>query len=98
LHSIGLDGLLRSNAIQIWEGMGLEKVVVGPARSGEVLCVYPFFSAERSNLKDEGWDISASPESLIETFQDLDPNLRKAFEHAEDIKQWRLISHKEDPY
>jgi salicylate hydroxylase len=95
---LGLEDFLKDNAIQMWGGMGLEKVVIGPARGGELLCVFAFFSAEKSDLQHEGWNIPASPQTLLNTFPDLDPNLRKSFERAEDIKQWRLISHEEYPY
>jgi salicylate hydroxylase len=75
LRRLNLEDFLKDNAIQMWGGMGVEKVVIGPARGGEILCAFAFFSAEKSDLQHEGWDIPASPQTLLLTFPDLDPNL-----------------------
>lgn len=46
-----------------------------------------------------GWMASRSfPQQLLQTFPDIDPNVRELFLYAEDIKQWRLFIHQEYPY
>jgi hypothetical protein len=37
----------------------------------------------------DGWNISASPQQLADTFVDLDPRMRTLMLNADDIKMWR---------
>jgi salicylate hydroxylase len=66
--------------------------------NGEVISIYCFYPAEHNNLREDGWNISATPQQLIDTFPDLDERVKKLFGHAEDIKMWRLYIHEEYPY
>ena len=54
--------------------------------------------ARYNDLKEDGWNISTTPENLAATFPDIDPRVRKLFLNAEDIKMWRLYMHEPYPY
>jgi salicylate hydroxylase len=38
------------------------------------------------------------PQQLLQTFPDIDPNVRELFLYVEDIKQWHLFIRQEYPY
>jgi salicylate hydroxylase len=40
-------------------------------------------------VREDGWNISASPQQLVDTFPDLDPRMKTLMLNAEDIKMWR---------
>jgi salicylate hydroxylase len=46
----------------------------------------------------DGWNESISPQQLVETFPNLDQRVRQIMLHSEDIKIWRLFTHKPYPY
>ncbi len=101
LENIGLGHLVKAvkdGVLQFWGGMGIDRIVAGPAKDGEILCCYALYPAAKNDLREDGWNISATPQQLLDTFPDLDPEVRKIFLHAEDIKQWRLYVHPEYPY
>jgi salicylate hydroxylase len=54
--------------------------------------------ARYNDLKEDGWNISTTPENLAATFPDIDLRVRKLFLNAEDIKMWRLYMHEPYPY
>jgi len=96
LRELGLEEFLHNNAIEFWGGYGIDKVVLSACSDNNVVSCYCFYPAERNNLKEDGWNISTTPENLVDTFPGLDPKLRTLFMNAEDIKMWRLYMH--DPY
>jgi salicylate hydroxylase len=49
-----------------------------------------------NDISEDGWNLSASPQKLVDTFPGLDKKLQTLFLNAEDIKMWRLYNH--DPY
>lgn len=98
LRELGLEEYLNNNAIEFWGGYGINKIVLSACSDNNVVSCYCFYPAELNNVREDGWNISASPETLIQTFPDLDPKLHKLFAHSEDIKMWRLYLHKEYPY
>jgi hypothetical protein len=51
-----------------------------------------------NDLKEDGWNISTTPENLAATFPDIDPRVNRLFLNAEDIKMWRLYMHEPYPY
>ncbi|KAJ6016641.1 hypothetical protein N7451_000020 [Penicillium sp. IBT 35674x] len=96
LRSLDLEDYISNEAIEYWGGFGINKIVMSPCSNGEVVSCYCFYPASVNNLREDGWNIGASPEQLVETFPDLDPRMRKLMLNAEDIKMWRLYRH--DPY
>lgn len=69
---------------------------MSPAAGGELICCYCFYPASYNDLRDDGWNFSATPEQLVETFNSIDPTMKELMAEAEDIKMWRLYDHK--PY
>jgi salicylate hydroxylase len=58
-------------------------------------------TAPRSSYDDSEtdiWNISATPQQLIDTYPTLDPRVRSLFQNATDIKRWPLYVHKPYPY
>ncbi|KAL2854603.1 FAD/NAD(P)-binding domain-containing protein [Aspergillus pseudodeflectus] len=96
LRALGLDDYIDNEAIEYWGGFGINKIVMSPCSSGDVVSCYCFYPSEYNNLREDGWNIAASPEQLLDTFPDLDPRMRALFADAEDVKMWRLYRH--DPY
>nr|RBQ95162.1 hypothetical protein FVER53263_20679 [Fusarium verticillioides] len=96
LEKLGLTEYVTRNAIEYWGGMGIEKIVMSPAGGGSMICCYCFYPASLNNTRDDGWNVSATPEQLVETFKTIEPNMKRLFAEAEDIKMWRLYYHK--PY
>jgi salicylate hydroxylase len=64
---------------------------MSPCSSGDVVSCYCFYPSEYNNLREDGWNIAASPEQLLDTFPDLDPRMRALFADAEDVKMWRCM-------
>ncbi|GAB7356232.1 hypothetical protein MBLNU459_g7051t1 [Dothideomycetes sp. NU459] len=98
LRELGLDEFIDNEAIEFWGGFGIDKIVMSPCSNGDVVSCYCFYPAEKNDQREDGWDISTTPDVLINTFKDLDPRLHKLFAHSEDIKMWRLYVHKPYPY
>ncbi|KAJ5995869.1 hypothetical protein N7481_002846 [Penicillium waksmanii] len=98
LRSLGLDDYISNEAIEYWGGYGINKIVMSPCSNGEVVSCYCFYPASFNNLREDGWDIGATPEQLVETFPDLDPRMQKLMLNAEDIKMWRLYRHQPYPF
>jgi salicylate hydroxylase len=73
--------------------MGIEKIVMSPAGGGSMICCYCFYPAALNDTRDDGWNVSATPEQLVETFKTIEPNMKRLFTEAEDIKMWRLYDH-----
>ncbi|KAF5585414.1 salicylate hydroxylase, partial [Fusarium subglutinans] len=96
LEKLGLTEYVTRNAIKYWGGMGIEKIVMSPAGGGSMICCYCFYPASLNDTRDDGWNVSATPEQLVETFKTIEPNMKRLFAEAEDIKMWRLYDHK--PY
>jgi salicylate hydroxylase len=96
LSELGLNVFVGNDAIEFWGGYGINKIVMSSCSDNDVVSCYCFYPAEHNNLKEDGWNISTTPENLIATFPDLDPRLHELFAHADDIKMWRLYVH--DPY
>lgn len=89
LRSLGLEDYISNEAIEYWGGMGINKIVMSPCSNGEVVSCYCFYPASHNNVREDGWNISASPQQLVETFPDLDPRMKTLMLNAEDIKMWR---------
>ncbi|CAI7588912.1 unnamed protein product [Penicillium pancosmium] len=98
LRSLGLDDYISNEAIEYWGGYGINKIVMSPCSNGEVVSCYCFYPASFNNLREDGWDIGATPEQLVQTFPDLDPRMKKLMLNAEDIKMWRLYRHQPYPF
>lgn len=98
LKELGLEEYLNNNAIEFWGGFGINKIVLSACSDNNVVSCYCFYPSEMNNVREDGWDISTTPENLVATFPDLDPKLHKLFMHSEDIKMWRLYNHDEYPY
>ncbi|KAL4800878.1 hypothetical protein BDV19DRAFT_383898 [Aspergillus venezuelensis] len=96
LRALGLDEYIDNEAIEYWGGFGINKIVMSPCSGGDVVSCYCFYPSEFNDLREDGWNIVATPEMLLRTFPDLDPRMRMLFEAAEDVKMWRLYRH--DPY
>ncbi|KAL5589292.1 hypothetical protein FOVSG1_011159 [Fusarium oxysporum f. sp. vasinfectum] len=96
LEKLGSTEYVTRNAIEYWGGMGIEKIVMSPAGGGSMICCYCFYPASLNDTRDDGWNVSATPEQLVETFKTIEPNMKRLFAEAEDIKMWRLYDHK--PY
>lgn len=96
LRSLGLQEYLHNNAIEFWGGYGINKIVLSACSDNEVVSCYCFYPSEVNDLREDGWNLSSTPENLVNTFPGLDPKLHKLFKHAEDIKMWRLYNH--EPY
>ncbi|KAK7417708.1 hypothetical protein QQX98_004364 [Neonectria punicea] len=96
LKQLGLTEFVTREAIEYWGGMGIEKIVMSPAAGGNMICCYCFYPSSYNDLCEDGWNFSATPEQLVETFKTIDPTVKKLFGQAEDIKMWRLYDHK--PY
>lgn len=91
LRSLNLEDYISNEAIEYWGGYGINKVVMSPCSNGEVVSCYCFYPASYNNLRDDGWNIGATPEQLVETFHDLDPRMKTLMLNAEDIKMWRRM-------
>jgi salicylate hydroxylase len=91
LRSLGLEDYISNEAIEYWGGFGINKIVMSPCSNGEVVSCYCFYPASYNNLREDGWNIGATPEQLIETFPDLDPRMKTLMLNAEDIKMWRRM-------
>ncbi|GAB1211595.1 hypothetical protein ATERTT37_000718 [Aspergillus terreus] len=89
LRELGLEDYIDNEAIEYWGGFGIDKIVMSPCSNGEVVSCYCFYPAEYNDLRDDGWNISATPQQLVETFPGLDPRMKKLMLNAEDIKMWR---------
>ncbi|OOF91770.1 hypothetical protein ASPCADRAFT_9189 [Aspergillus carbonarius ITEM 5010] len=98
LRRLGLDDYIDNEAIEYWGGFGIHKIVMSPCSNGEVVSCYCFYPAEHNNLRDDGWNISATPEQLVATFPGLDERMKRLMLNAEDIKMWRLYRHQPYPY
>ncbi|RAQ44757.1 salicylate hydroxylase [Aspergillus flavus] len=98
LRSLGLDDYISNEAIEYWGGFGIDKIVMSPCSNGEVVSCYCFYPAEYNELREDGWNISATPQQLVDTFPGLDPRMKKLMLNAEDIKMWRLYRHEPYPY
>lgn len=96
LKQLSLKDLSANSAIEFWGGFGINKIVLAPCSAGDVISFYCFYPAEHNDRTEEGWNFSASPAMLRAPFTDLDPDLLAIFEHAQDIKLWKLVIH--DPY
>lgn len=96
LRELGLEEYLNNEAIEFWGGYGISKIVLSPCSDNNVVSCYCFYPAEMNNTSEDGWNLSASPQKLVETFPGLDQKLQTLFLNAEDIKMWRLYNH--DPY
>lgn len=97
LRELGLEQYLNNNAIEFWGGYGINKIVLSACSDNNVVSCYCFYPAERNNLREDGWNVSSTPENLIATFPDLDARIQTLFANAEDIKMWRLYLHDEYP-
>ncbi|PYI25856.1 salicylate hydroxylase [Aspergillus indologenus CBS 114.80] len=98
LRSLGLDDYIDNAAIEYWGGIGINKIVLSPCSDGDVVSCYCFYPAEHNNLREDGWNISATPEQLVATFPGLDERMQRLLLNAEDIKMWRLYRHQPYPY
>ncbi|KAJ5684880.1 uncharacterized protein N7477_001225 [Penicillium maclennaniae] len=98
LRELGLEDYISNEAIEYWGGFGINKIVMSPCSNGEVVSCYCFYLASVNNLREDGWNISATPQQLVETFPDLDPRMKTLMLNAEDIKMWRLYRHQPYPY
>ncbi|KAJ5212779.1 uncharacterized protein N7498_004425 [Penicillium cinerascens] len=98
LREVGLEDYISNEAIEYWGGFGINKIVMSPCSNGEVVSCYCFYPASVNNLRDDGWNIGATPQQLVETFPDLDPRMKTLMLNAEDIKMWRLYRHQPYPY
>ena len=98
LRSLGLSEFITNDAIEFWGGFGINKVVLSACHNNEVISCYCFYPAALNGLDKDGWNISATPQELCDTFPDLDPRIRTLFMNAEDIKMWQLYIHDEYPY
>ncbi|PYH46053.1 salicylate hydroxylase [Aspergillus saccharolyticus JOP 1030-1] len=98
LRSLGLEDFISNEAIEYWGGFGIDKIVLSPCSNGEVVSCYCFYPAEYNDLREDGWNIEASPAQLLATFPRLDARMRLLMRHAEDIKMWRLYKHEPYPY
>jgi salicylate hydroxylase len=83
-------------SIEFWGGYGISKIVLSPCSDNNVVSCYCFYPAEMNDISEDGWNLSASPQKLVDTFPGLDKKLQTLFLNAEDIKMWRLYNH--DPY
>ncbi|KAK4496710.1 hypothetical protein PRZ48_012693 [Zasmidium cellare] len=98
LLELGLEDFVGNDAIEFWGGYGINKIVMSNCSDNGVVSCYCFYPAEHNNLREDGWNISTTPENLIATFPGLDPRVHKLFAHADDIKMWRLYVHEPYPY
>ncbi|OJJ62596.1 hypothetical protein ASPSYDRAFT_129447 [Aspergillus sydowii CBS 593.65] len=98
LRALGLEDYIDNEAIEYWGGFGIDKIVMSPCSNGEVVSCYCFYPAEYNELREDGWNISATPQQLVDTFPKLDPRMKKLMLNAEDIKMWRLYRHQPYPY
>ncbi|KAL6249682.1 hypothetical protein RBB50_003537 [Rhinocladiella similis] len=96
LRQLGLEEYLHNNAIEFWGGYGINKIVLSACSDNNVVSCYCFYPAELNDVREDGWNLSTTPENLVKTFPGLDPKLHSLFTNAEDIKMWRLYNH--DPY
>jgi salicylate hydroxylase len=83
-----LEDYISNEAIEYWGGFGINKIVMSPCSNGEVVSCYCFYPASHNNVRDDGWNISATPQQLVDTFPDLDPRMKTLMLNAEDIKMW----------
>lgn len=98
LNSLGLSEFVTNNAMEYWGGFGINKIVLSTCHDSQIVSCYCFYSAEHNGLSEDGWDIEATPQQLVDTFPSLDPKMKKLLLNAEDIKMRRLIVHEEYPY
>ncbi|BDD62862.1 hypothetical protein MAP00_007817 [Monascus purpureus] len=91
LRSLDLSDYIDNEAIEYWGGFGIEKIVMSPCSNGEVVSCYCFYPASHNNLREDGWNISATPQQLVETFPGLDARMKTLMLNAEDIKMWRRV-------
>ncbi|GAA3297084.1 hypothetical protein GCM10020218_081700 [Dactylosporangium vinaceum] len=91
LRALGLEDYIDNEAIEYWGGFGIDKIVMSPCSNGEVVSCYCFYPAEYNELREDGWNISATPQQLVDTFPRLDPRMKKLMWNAEDIKMWRCM-------
>lgn len=91
LRSLGLEDYINNEAIEYWGGFGVDKIVMSPCSNGEVVSCYCFYPAKYNNLREDGWNISASPQQLVDTFPGLDERMKRLMLNAEDIKMWRRM-------
>lgn len=91
----GFYDFASNNGIEFWGGEGIDKIVISPCSNGDLISFYCFYPASYNNLRADGWDNDATSQNLLDTFPKLDPEIRRMFEKAYDIKQWRLYVHEE---
>lgn len=65
LRELGLEEFLDNEAIEFWGGFGINKVVMSSCSNGDVVSCYCFYPAVYNDLKDDGWNISTTPENLV---------------------------------
>jgi salicylate hydroxylase len=98
LRSLGLSEFITNNAIEFWGGFGINKIVLSACHDNEVVSCYCFYPAAHNGLDKNGWNISATPQELVDTFPGLDERVKTLFLNADDIKMWRLYIHEAYPY
>ncbi|OJJ86984.1 uncharacterized protein ASPGLDRAFT_64281 [Aspergillus glaucus CBS 516.65] len=98
LRSLGLEDYISNEAIEYWGGFRINKIVMSPCSNSEVMSCYCFYPASYNNMHEDGWNTSALPQQLVDTFLDLDLRTKTLMLNAEDIKMWRLYRHQPYPY
>lgn len=98
VKQLGLKDFSPNSAIEFWGGFGINKIVLAPCSDGEIVSFYCFYPAAHNDRSEEGWNFSATSSMLRAPYPDLDPDLLAIFEHAEDIKLWKLVIHEPYPY
>ncbi|RDW77447.1 salicylate hydroxylase-2 [Coleophoma cylindrospora] len=94
LHELGLSEFVTNNGIEFWGGFGINKIVMSPCHDVDRANI----RTAHNGLNKDGWNISATPQELADTYPDLDPRVVKLFLNANDIKMWRLYIHQPYPY
>ncbi|KAB8227789.1 FAD-dependent oxidoreductase [Aspergillus alliaceus] len=94
----GLDGYISNESIEYWGGFGIDKIAMSRCSNDDVVSCYCFYPAAYNELREDGWNISTTPQQLVDTFPDLDPRMKMLMLNAEDIKMWHLYRRQPYPY
>jgi salicylate hydroxylase len=78
LRELGLRHTVKESALQFWVSIGIDRFVAGPGRDRKILRCYTFYPAEKTELREGGWHLEASPQQLLEKFPGLDPDVQNS--------------------
>jgi salicylate hydroxylase len=94
---LGLVDYSKDSALEYWGGHhSVNKIVLSPCNSGNLLSYYCFFPRSKGDYAEQKWDADAPVEDLLAPYPDLDRQVLQHLAIGKEIRPWRLWVH--EPY